>query len=681
MNSFKKFSTALLASAMVFAGASGAAADEPELTNYDDTLISFEASTLDVEDEFAEDTDGDFDNETEDSSPITRRRDRTAEVESDANVAEGDAAEIAPLDATMGDADLAVTGAWLSPVEGNQPDGFLEPGEAFQIRVVVRNYGEDEAQNPWLHVTSQVGGAGEEPASASLNFTRAEPEHLLGGTPCSTDFATEVRCAWPSLQAGATMSILIDGTVTENRDDLANGWEGVDGYFGVWFANTGADNDDPNEANNVYTDWVRVDPGTDPIPEEERADLAVTGEWVSFDPAASDDGMVEPGTLFTADVTITNQGPDTAINPVLNIEAMGGNSLEITSAHQVVYEAMGGDCPINDNQVACMPPSDELAPGESATFRIGGEIATDSADLVEDLFDMDGFFAGLNATVTADNVIDDDVAGLDDIWQGYVQVNVGAEEGADLAVTGEWISFEPAQDDAGMVEPGTLFVVDVTITNQGPDTAINPVLLVEAMGDDSLEFTSAHEVAYEAMGADCPIIYNEVSCMLDELAPGESATFRIGGEVTSDTAALVEDLFDMDGFFAGITASVSADNAITEDIFGLDDIWQGYVQVAVTQPGPTPPTPTPTKPKPGCPGHNRPSTCPSNQPSHNRPTKPQRPDATKPSHSRPDATKPGHNVGHHPVTGVGTLGLALGAGLLTAAGSTALFGRRKNRDA
>jgi len=108
------------------------------------------------------------------------------------------------------------------------------------------------------------------------------------------------------------------------------------------------------------------------------------------------------------------------------------------------------------------------------------------------------------------------------------------------------------------------------------------------------------------------------------------------------------------------------------------------VQVDVAQPEPTPeptpttptptpttPTPTPTPTAPNWPGHNRPGQYwPSGRPSHNRPAKPQRPDATKPSHA----------VRRHPVTGIGTVGLALGAGLLATAGGTVVFGR-KNRDA
>jgi len=167
--------------------------------------------------------------------------------------------------------------------------------------------------------------------------------------------------------------------------------------------------------------------------------------------------------------------------------------------------------------------------------------------------------------------------------------------GADLAVIGEWITPDP---NSGPVETGTEFQVRVTIINNGPDSAINPVLALGAMSGNSLTFTSAHQVVFEAMGQDCFIYWNQVSCMLDELAPGESATFIISGTIATDTADLVEGLFDMAGFFAGIEATVSADNINDEDVLGLDDIWQSYVQVDVAQPEPAP-DPTPTTPTPG----------------------------------------------------------------------------------
>ena len=368
-----------------------------------------------------------------------------------------------------------------------KPDAPLLAGEVATCTITVKNWGPSTATNMMLHDAHVSNGTFE-----FGNITPSCPT-----TPNPQVGNGEVNCTPGDLAPGAEYTVVVELLANErqNINDLATA--SSDAY-------------DPDNTNNSASDGVGVEP---------VADLALT-KTATPDPVIA-------GTQLTYDLGVTNNGPSTAVNVVIEDVLPAGVTIDsVNSSAGTCNAGVPGD--------GTLPTTctfDSLASGASATMQIVVTVEPqilgilgNNAQVYSDMFDIDN---SNNLATTATTV----------------------EASADLTVT--------KSDNPDPVLAGENLTYDVTIENTGPSTAVD-VMLTDTLPD---EVSYVGYTISNGSGTCVPLEGStNVECDLNDLNPGEFVTVFI--QVLVDPSV-------PDGTTVTDTATVSS---ATADPVGVNNI-------------------------------------------------------------------------------------------------------------
>ncbi|HEY0160690.1 MAG TPA: IPTL-CTERM sorting domain-containing protein [Thermoanaerobaculia bacterium] len=380
----------------------------------------------------------------------------------------------------------------------------------------VTNGGPDAGTNATLTI----------PLNSALLFQSLNPPSGFTCTTPAVGANGTITCTIASLPNGSNLPFSV---VAQVNPSLASG---PDGFIEQTFL-AGSSNGDPAAANNeldVVTQYLTPD-----------ADLAVTNSDTP-DPVA-------PGGVITYTQSITNNGPDPAVNATFTQTlpaSVGFVSLgQVGAAFTCATPAIGAS-----GTITCSTAS--LASGASTTFTL--------------VVDVEASSGTVGNTVTADSDTfdpdnSDNVAG--------VTTTIVAPASADLSIT--------KTTGTTSASPGDTIQYTIAITNAGPDDATAVVMT------DTLPAQLLFQSITEPAGFDCVTpaagTSGTITCTAATLADGATATFQlavtVAGGATSgsvtNSASVASATGDPDG---GDTsgnapaiglAPVSADLSISKD--------------------------------------------------------------------------------------------------------------------
>lgn len=384
-------------------------------------------------------------------------------------------------------ADLEVT-------KDCKPDEPMDAGQVGTCYIWVRNWGPSTAANVTLedvHVSNGTFDFGTVTTTSGSCTPSSNPQAGSG----------TVNCALGNLTSGDVVEIVVPLLPTEemNINDQAT---------------ASSETYDPNTANNSARDGVGVKP---------VADLSLT--------KAADPKPVLAGSQLTYDLTVTNYGPSSAVNVVIEDVLPAGVTIEsVTSPDGTCNAGVPGN-----GSLPTTCAVDSLAPNASATMQIVVMVKPqvlgtlgNNAWVFSDVFDPDN---SDNLATTASTVTGN----------------------ANLAIS--------KTDNPDPVLAGNTLTYGITIANGGPSTAI----------DVKLEDALPNEVSFVTYtvsngSGTCVALQGSttVQCDLNDLDPGQFVTVFIEvlvnsavphGTTISDTATASSSTPDLD----------PTDNTITED--------------------------------------------------------------------------------------------------------------------
>ena len=288
------------------------------------------------------------------------------------------------------------------------------------------------------------------------------------------------------LASGASVTIIGRGTVILDPGDVV-----------INEAVVSSTTTDPNPYNNIDTVTVPVIEG------ERLADLAVV--------KSVDKSSTAAGEILTYTMLITNYGPDTAGNVFLADEVVLDNliNLEYSLDMGTTWNSWAGMLPLGD-----------LDPGDSVTVLVRGRVISSPGDMV------------INAAIITSTTTDPNP---DNNIDTVIVPVIERERLADLAV-------DKCADRACAVTGDTL-TYTISVTNHGPDTAINTLLS---------DYISPENLLSPQFSVDGGISWNSWTdtILLGDLVSGESVQIRIKGTIPFASASNITN-----------TASVLSDTA------------------------------------------------------------------------------------------------------------------------
>ena len=213
------------------------------------------------------------------------------------------------------------------------------------------------------------------------------------------------------------------------------------------------------------------------------ADLSVT--------KVSAPNPVAAGADLTSTIVVTNNGPNTALGVVLTDEVSPG---------VVPLSATPATCAVAGQTVTCA--LGDLADGEDATVTVTARAPPGST-----------VSASTDVARVSSTTIDPDPS------DNAVTVTVGVVQRADVAVTKTAVPTT--------VVPGSIVTFPITVTNNGPSTALG-VNVSDVLDSAFVDVTAT---------APCEVQSNAVQCPLGDLAPGESESLTITARLDPATPA------------------------------------------------------------------------------------------------------------------------------------------------
>lgn len=329
-------------------------------------------------------------------------------------------------------ADLQVT-------KVSDPDNETSAGETFTFTIFTDNLGPSDARA--VHLEDQL-------LSSSSNFTMGDPQPSQGTCTSPTPEGS-FSCDFGVLPAGDRATVTVEVTSQEG------------GVFEDE-AVVSSDTPDPDTTNNRAVDSIAV---------EALANLGI-------DKSDSPDPVVA-GTDLTYTVSVTNNGPSTAVNVVIE---------DVVPADVTIQSIEGGptadSCNAGTPGNAFLPSTctyGTVAPNQTVTMTIVVRVNHDvvgvihnDAEVSSDTFDPDN----------SDNLVTEDT-------------EVIAE--ADLAIT--------KADTPDPVQAGRPLTYTITVTNAGPSTAKG--VEVEDVLPREVDFASA------------TITEGSGTCIMEEVPPPE----------------------------------------------------------------------------------------------------------------------------------------------------------------
>lgn len=355
-----------------------------------------------------------------------------------------------------------VANANLGVTATDAPDP-VAAGSNLTYTGAVTNAGGDTAQTVSLTI----------PLDPSLLFVSiAGPAGFSCTTPAVGANGT-ITCTIASLPNGSNLPFTV---VTQVNPTLLNGPDGVvqQSFF------IGASTNDPVGTNNtlqVFTNYTTPD-----------ADLAVTNSD-SPDPVA-------PGGTITYTQTITNNGPDTAVNVTFGQSVPAGTVFASFSA------PAGWTCPTpavgSPGSIVCTKPT--MLSGESGAFTLVVTVTANSGSI--------------GSTVVGDSDTYDPDS-LDN--QATVFTNVISPDSADLSIT--------KTTAATSAPSGSTYTYTITVSNAGPNGATNVVMtdtLPAQLTFQSITTPAGFTCTTPAVGST-----GTITCNGATLANGASASFTL----------------------------------------------------------------------------------------------------------------------------------------------------------
>jgi large repetitive protein len=392
-----------------------------------------------------------------------------------------DSEQLSPGGVSAPSADLAIAKSSAADA------GHVAPGEQFTYTLTVENHGPSDASD--VAVTDTLPASVSFVSAAGCTGTVGE----LGGT---------VTCgplgSLPAAAGGNTVAypvtVELDPAYTGSGTDVVNAAAVASGTA------------DPNSANDS-TDLTGV-----PALAAGEADL-------SMDAAVVGSPSIAPGGTFTYRASVHNNGPSTAVNPVVTATLGSGMS----------WDAYPSGCTLAGQTLTCPPEALgvlQLARLATATF--------DATAKVDASYTGDGSDLTDTATVASDT--DDPVAANDTATAtGGVTVT---DPSADLQATKEITT-------SGEVIPGGVIDFRVSVANAGPSDAAD-VTVTDTL-PDGLTFAGAANDACTADG-------QTVTC-------GPTAVIAAGDTRTHLYRATVDPAYTGTGADLGSTATAAAATA------------------------------------------------------------------------------------------------------------------------
>ena len=417
--------------------------------------------------------------------------------------------------------------------------GEAVPGEEVTWRVAVENRGPDDARDVLVRDVLPAG----------LLDVEA---HAPRGASCSEHDAA-LHCRLGELASGAKTEITVTGRLgSEVSGEIVNA---------VHVTNSVADTTlDNNES-------VAIDSVTP------SANLAVVK-------TRTGDGELVPGRDVGWTITVTNEGPSTARDVVIDDVL----ATEAVDPRVSVEDPLTG-CVLAEGQ-ALRCGRATLAPGDSFTVQIDATVAPTARGELENTATVSGS--------TPDPNSGDDVS----------TVGTSLTPSADLDVRKTLVT--PAV-------PGEPVVWRVVVTNLGPSAA-SPVSVVDEVPHEISDITTS--------GPSCAVDDRAVTCLADVILPGDSVTVEIGGVLAQDASGELVN-----------TARVTSP---TPD--PVEDNDQGTARDTILKVVPEPETPVSPEPtKPGDPGPSEPGP---SEPGPSEPG-PSEPGPSEPGPSEPGPSEPG----------------------------------------
>ena len=375
--------------------------------------------------------------------------------------------------------------------------------------------------------TGAVTNAGGDPAATvtltiplhpSLLFVSLTgPAGFSCGTPAVGANGT-ITCTIASLPNGANLPFTL---VAQTNPTLNNG---PDGIIQQGFTISSSTNDPVSTNNSLTVDTAYTTPD---------ADISVTNSD-SPDPVA-------PGGTIVYTQTITNNGPDTAVNVTFTQTTPAGTVL------QSFTQPAGWLC--------TTPPA-----GGTGVINCtkGTMVATESAGFLVAVIVSGG--GPITSTVTGDSdTYDPDP--LDNTATATTTVAAGST--ADLSIT----KTTPTTN----APTGSLITYTIALTNNGPDAAANPVMTDTLPA--SLLFRSISAPAGFTCTTPAFRTTGTITCNAATLANGATATFTLVTEVASgstgtltNTATASSATPDGNGGNSGVTSSPVAIGPSSADL-------------------------------------------------------------------------------------------------------------------
>jgi len=397
-----------------------------------------------------------------------------------------------------------------------KPDRPLLAGDTAECTIFVDNFGPSDARNVQLRDTNLSDGS-----FIIVSITPTQGSCLESGNVVICDLGI-LQAATPSITGRATVTIEITADEAMDINDVADAV---------------SDTPDPDPTNNQAEGSISV---------TAVADLELTKSDAP-DPVVA-------GTTLTYTLEVTNNGPSTAVNVLIEDILPAGVSIDDVSA------TGGGSCNAG-------VPGDSTQPTTCAFDSLAAFAPAETMTIVVTVLPQTTDILHNDARVSSDTL---DIDNSDDL----ASANTTVDAEADLVVE--------KSDHPDPVLAGEYLTYDVTITNNGPSTAVD-VMLSDIL-PDKVSFVGY--TISNGSGTCEPLDGSTtVECDLNDLNPSEFVTVFIqvlvnpsvpDGTTITDTATVSSGTSDPDESNNTVTqdtlVNAEADLAITKDANFLDEI-------------------------------------------------------------------------------------------------------------